>query len=561
MSDPIKSGEPEPDFNDIPEAVVQPRTQISIVWLIPMVAAVIGGWLAFKAISEQGPVVTITFRTAQGLEAGQTRIKYKEVEIGKVESIGLSQDLSRVVVTAKLVKGTEPYLTQNTQFWVVRARVSAGEVSGLGTLFSGAYIGIDPGKEGEPERNFKGLEKPPVLTADLPGRRFALKAVGLGSLDIGSPVYHRQIKVGRVIGYDLEKDAKTVTIQIFVDAPHDRLVRRNTKFWNASGLDMSVDAGGIRIKTESLVTLVLGGIVFETPAALEPDSPAVEDDVFILFTSREKIYEKSDARKEYFILLFTESVRGLTIGAPVELRGIEIGQVVGIKAEMDLDKMEHRIKVLIEIDPADLAIMGEPGSEKLKNLEKLVANGLRARLKTGNYLTGKLLVDFDFHPDAAPVSIVYGEKYAVLPTLPAQLQIYVARLDALLTTLEKLPLEQIGQDLKDTMAGADRLINSSEITQTIDELKQTLAQYRLLADNANTKLTPELESIIKDLDRTIQQVQSTVAGLNDVVSIDSPLYLELHQTLKEMAKAARSVNVMVDYLEQHPEAILKGKGN
>jgi paraquat-inducible protein B len=180
----------EPDLSNLPQAEVQRKKQISIVWLIPIVAVLIGGWLAYKGLSEKGPIVMISFESAEGLEAGKTKLRYKDVEIGLVESIRFNADLSRVLVTAELVKEAAPYLTENTRFWVVRPRVTASGVSGLGTIFSGAYIGMDPGKEGEPMRDFKGLEIPPVVTTGMPGRDFLLRANTLGSLDIGAPVYY-----------------------------------------------------------------------------------------------------------------------------------------------------------------------------------------------------------------------------------------------------------------------------------------------------------------------------------------------------------------------------------
>ena len=263
------------DDHKMPDAVVSTRRrQISIVWVVPLVALLIGAWLVYKAISEKGPTITIAFKSAEGLEAGKTKIKYKDVELGQVTEINLSSDLSHVVVTAELVKATENFLTANTRFWVVRARVAAGEVSGLGTIFSGAYIALDPGKTGLPASHFVGLETPPVVTTDLPGRPLHPEGLNPGLPGYRPPVYYRQIKVGQVVGYKLEEDGRAVTVKIFVNAPFDKFVYKNTRFWNASGLDVAVDASGIRVNTESIVTILIGGIAFDTPANLEPGGPA-----------------------------------------------------------------------------------------------------------------------------------------------------------------------------------------------------------------------------------------------------------------------------------------------
>ena len=302
----------KPELKGVPEPDIRTqKRRISIVWLVPLVALAIGGWLVYKAISEKGPTVTITFKSAEGLEAGKTKIKYKDVELGQVDSIELDDDLSQVIVKAELVKKAKNFLSENTRFWVVRARVAAGGVSGLGTLFSGAYIGLDPGKPGKPATHFKGLEVPPVVTADLPGSHFVLRAASLGSLNVGVPVYFRRIEVGQVVSYQLDEDGQAVTVKVFIHDPHHQLVRKNTRFWNASGLDVAIGADGIRVDTESFVTLMIGGIAFDTPANMEPGEPAEENEVFKLYKNRESISEKTYARKKRWLLHFDSGVRGL----------------------------------------------------------------------------------------------------------------------------------------------------------------------------------------------------------------------------------------------------------
>ncbi len=255
------------DARELPDAVVAPRKHwsVQLVWVIPIVAALIGGWLAFKAITERGPTITITFRTAEGLEAGKTKIKYKDVEIGQVTAITLAEDRKNVVVTAELTKQAESFLVEDTRFWVVRARIAGGQVSGLGTLLSGSYIGVDIGRSKEERRAFTGLDVQPIVTGDLPGRRFLLKADDHGSLDVGAPVYFRRLQVGEVVAGELDKDGKGVSFTIFVHAPYDEYVTQNTRFWNASGIDVSFDATGLNIRTQSLVSILVGGVAFQAP--------------------------------------------------------------------------------------------------------------------------------------------------------------------------------------------------------------------------------------------------------------------------------------------------------
>ncbi|MBW1980489.1 MAG: MCE family protein [Deltaproteobacteria bacterium] len=539
---------------DVPEAVVSSKRSFSIVWLIPLVAALIGGWLAYKAYTEKGPTITITFKTAEGLEAGKTKIKYKEVEVGTVENITLSKDLSHVVVTAELVKGAEKYLSAKTRFWVVRARVAAGKVTGLGTLFSGAYIGMEPVKGEEPVYSFKGLEIPPVVTSGEPGRSFLLRADRLGSLDIGSPVYFRQIKVGEVVSYKLDEDGRSVHIEVFVHAPHDQRVHSNTRFWNAGGIDLTVDANGIRLDTESFVSMMIGGIAFDTPMDLEAGGPVKEGHVFKLYKNRRSIYEKSYEDKRYFLLNFKGSVRGLSRGAPVEFRGIKVGKVVDIGLEYREQDVAFYIPVLIQIEPQRIRFIGEETMDPGSRLKKLVEKGLRAQLKTGSLLTGELYVDLDMHPDTPPVQLVKLQgRYPEIPTLPSPLEQITGRLTNIVAKLEKVPIEQIGSDLRDTVQGTRRLMTAPELLETVRALKATLVQTQQLAANVNNDLAPKVSSIL-------DQTEKAVAGVESAINSDSALQYELKRALKELARAAHSLSILADYLERHPDSLIFGKG-
>jgi paraquat-inducible protein B len=489
------------------QAVVQTKKGISIVWIVPLVAILIGGFLAYKAITEMGPTITITFESAEGLEAGKTKIKYKDVEVGQVKSIRLSDDLREVIVTADMVKDAKHYLSENTRFWVERARVAAGKVSGLGTLFSGVYIGIDPGEPGKAARSFKGLEKPPIVTTDLPGRHFMLKAETLGSLYIGSPIHFRQIKVGQIIAYELEKNGQAFDIKIFIHSPYHEHVRKNTRFYNASGLDVSLDASGIKINTDSFVSMMIGGIAFENPKDSGPSPAAMEGDTFRLFERREDIYKKTYAEKIRWLLHFEDTVRGLHVGAPVELKGINIGKVVDINLALNIDSMDFRIPVVIEVEPERIAITGNQTVDIKFGSEMLVEKGLRARLKPGSLLTGKFFIDLDIYPDDPPRKIVYGGKYPELPTIPTPIEEITRGITEIVEKLEELPLEQISNELRNTM----------------------------------------------------EQSQTTLVKLDRFLDAESPTGYELKRVLIELADAARNIRVLADFLERHPESLVFGK--
>jgi len=543
----------EPDLSDLPQADVQSKKQISIVWLIPVIAMLIGGWLAYKGLSEKGPMVIITFESAEGLEAGKTQVKYKDVKLGEVQSIRFNADLSRVIITAELVKEATPFLTENTRFWVVRPRVTASGVSGLGTLFSGAYIGMDPGKEGESARKFKGLEIPPVVTTGMPGREFLLRANTLGSLDIGAPVYYRQIQVGQVIGYDLEEEGKSLRVKIFINAPHDKLVRMNTRFWNASGFDLKLDASGLKLNTESLVTIMLGGIAFDTPTSLQAGGPPGDDQIFRLYETRESIFERIYTEKNHWVLHFSESIRGLTVGAPVEFRGIKMGQVVDIDAEFDQTTFTPRITVLIETEPQRWKVIGEGKVDAKTEIKALVAKGMRAQLKTGSLLTGQLYVELDFHPDAPKAQVKFRGEFPEVPTIPAPLQIITARVNSLLSKIETIPIEKIGKDLGATLHNVKSLTDSAELLQAVKALNETLQSTRQLVQNLDSNVAPAISS-------TLEQAQKTLVSVEGTLGKDSPMQHEIRRALKELGDAARSIRVLADYLERHPDALIYGKG-
>ncbi|MCU0670798.1 MAG: MlaD family protein, partial [Myxococcota bacterium] len=316
------------------EAVVETRSRPSIVWLIPVIAALVGGFVAWRAFSERGPEITITLASAEGLEAGKTEIKYKDVGVGLVENVELAKDLSGVVVHARMVKGAERWLTEQTRFWVVKPRVAGGQVSGLGTLLSGSYIGVDPVTEGARARSFVALEEAPLVTMSEEGRHFTLRSDRAGAIDVGAPVYFRRIAVGQVISSELDPKDDFVTTRIFVRAPYDQRVRVDSRFWNASGFDATVSADGVMIDTQSIVSVLIGGIAFDAPRG-EAAAVAEAERVFPLYDNRHAADERHYTNTVTWIVRFDQSVRGLTVGAPVEFRGIPIGQVTDVRIEFD----------------------------------------------------------------------------------------------------------------------------------------------------------------------------------------------------------------------------------
>ncbi|MDT8444896.1 MAG: MlaD family protein [Desulfuromonadales bacterium] len=531
-----------------PQAQIQTRRSFSIIWVVPIIALLIGGWMAIKAWSEKGPEITIIFESAEGLEANKTKIKFKDVEMGTVTEIRLKQDLSGVIVTAEMTRDAEDYLTEQSQFWIVRARVAAGEVSGLETLFSGAYIGCIPSKEGQPAREFVGFEKPPIVTTGLPGRHFILAAETLGSLDVGSPVYYRGIKVGQIVGYEFDADDESVNIRVFVSAPYHEKVMQNSRFWNVSGIDFTLDTEGIKVDTQSLVSIMLGGVAFDLPEHLESSQHADQDRVFKLYANHDDTKQKTYTVKRYYLMYFDQSVRGLSPGAPVEIKGIKLGEVLDVKLVLNSDEQSFRvaIRVMIEPERIDAEIQSRVPTAATESfadervlrddLETLVSKGLRAQLKTGNLLTGQLYVDLDFYPAASPAEVVIANGQRIFPTIPAPLEQIAQRVDNILDEFEKVPFEKIGKELREAI---------SALTLTLEEIKT-------ISGSVNQETLPRINTTLEDL-------QGTLRGIEATIGEDSALSYNAGKLTDEFLVAIRSLRSLLDYLEREPQALIFGK--
>jgi paraquat-inducible protein B len=519
MSEPIQ-GE---SVLDLPESNIQPRSTFSIVWIVPLVAILIGAWIGYKAWSEMGQKISITFKTAAGLEAGKTKIKYKNVEIGEVKSIHINHETEDVIVQAEMTKTIKPFLTDKTSFWVVRARINASGVSGLDTLLSGAYIGLDPSKEGEQTSEFEGLEIPPVITGKIPGKHFILHTKNLGSIERDVPVYYRKFSVGSVEEVKLDDNGESVTVRVFIKAPFDQWVNKTTKFWNASGVDFSLGADGIEVDSESLVSILIGGISFESTDLGTDSIVADNNSEFTLYKNHADSLKKDYTIGEKYVFNFTESVRGLKLGAPVYFRGIQVGEVTDIQLSFDMVNKTITVPVTVSIDYGRIARLGNAETAtqlvttRQSRVDYFIKQGLRGQLQTGSLLTGSLFVAMDFFPDAAPYVIDWTAEIPEFPTEPGTLG-----------------------ELK---------VHISSILKKVDDM---MTQVKELSYKLNHNLEPELSG-------TLQQAENTLVTIQDTLKNDSPLQQDLQIALREFTKAARSIKTLTDYLERHPESLIQGK--
>ena len=530
--------------NDTPQAetVVHTSRRLPMVWLVPVVAIAIGGWLIYHNWSVRGPTIDITFDNASGLEAGKTKLKLRDVDIGQVSDIRLGETPSFVVVRAEITKDAERFIRSDSQFWVVRPRVQGANVSGLGTLISGAYIAVKPGTGSEPQYAFEGLGTPPVGEGLQAGSHFELEAERRGNLSPGAPVYYRGIEVGEVTSVELVEQFERLSIGIFVESPHDKLVRQSTRFWNASGISMSVGADGVDVQVASLEALIRGGVAFETldDAAVQ----VAEHHRFRLFNDRDSIDDAAYSEKIRYVMYFDNSVRGLSVGAPVEFRGIRIGSVIKISVEFDQSEEAVRIPVIVDIEPERIEQMtGGGGDTELdrRSIESLIDLGLRAQLQTGNLLTGKLFVAFDFHPDAPPRYLGLHEQLPEIPTVTTVLGQFGESASAIMHKLEAMPLDELSRNLVGITDKLNTLLASKEIDKTLRESRRTAEKLADSVQKFEAEIIPRVDTVIKSYDE------------------DSPMYLELIDTLAELRAASAALGRLAEDIEREPEILLRGR--
>ena len=545
------------------EPVVTERGGLSLIWLIPLLTALIGAWLIVHTLTDQGPLVTITFRTAEGIEIDKTRVKYKNLGIGIVESVSFSHDFSRVEVRARLNKDAAQFLRRDTRFWVVRPTLSARGISGLGTLLSGSYIEIEPG-QGAAQSLFVGLESPPVVQSDMAGKRITLIARQLGSIDRGSPLHYQGIIAGEVLGHEMANDYRSVLIHAFVREPFDGLVRSNTRFWNSSGIDLSMGPDGVRLKTESVQSVLFGGIAFDTSDPQEAGDENTEGLVFTLHNDFKAIKDQSYTSKLRFVLFFEDSVRGLSVGAPVEFKGIKVGSVVDVRLEYEERNGAFRIPVLVELEPERIlergALMQRAPREAFQGMVK---RGLRARLQTGNLLTGQLFVDLLMQPKAPLRLAGAGRPEPELPTVRgANLDQTMVSAASVMAKIDSMDLVTMGTELHETLKGANTLLNGPQLQSALADLAVSLASLRSILRTVDSRAEPiaaNLEKALVAARAALEKSKTTMALVDGAIAPESPLYFHAVRLAQELAQTSRSLRNLVDMLERNPQALLLGK--
>ncbi len=540
------------------------RRRVSVVWAIPIVTALIGGWLVWTTLSQRGPLITISFQTAEGLTANQSHVRHKDVDMGVVEKVDLSPDMKRVILTVRMNREAEPLLTDKARFWVVKPRFFAGSFTGLQTLVSGAYIELQPSAaEGEAKREFVGLEDPPVMTSEVPGSTFMLKAARIGSLSLGSPIFFRDFTVGEVLGWDVSAMAESVTIHAFVRAPFDKYVHDNSRFWNASGISVQLGSNGVQVQFESLRALVLGGIAFETPADAVNTPVSVSRQEFPLYVTKEAADSALYARSAPLIAIFRGSVAGLQKGASVTLKGIKIGEVDDVTLEYDRESAAIVVPVRFAIEPGRISQAPSPSPDQVEaSLRALVHRGLRVRLESGSLITGQKQLSLELYPLAEPATLGRRGDAFVLPIYEDGGADVVSAATNLMSRLGSLPFEEIGKNLNGVLAGANALANDPQLKQAIASLQSTLVTTQTMFANINRGIEPALNrlpGIANGLDDAVKRTDRLIASMETGYGANSQVNRDIARLMVQLSDAARSIRVLADLLARHPEALIRGR--
>ncbi len=523
---------------------------LSPVWLIPLVALLIGLWLGVKSWQEKGQEIEISFNSAAGIEVGKTQVRLKDVPVGKVTRVVLSKDFSKVRVFASLDREISTHLSTGTRFWLVSPRISVAGISNLGTLVSGVYIVMDPGEPGYFASEFEGLNEPPAIESGTKGSQYLLRAETLDSVDIGSPVYFRQLKVGEVTGYKLSDDGDFVEIRVFIQAPHDKLVTNHSRFWNVSGFDMSLGADGVKAKMASIVSLLGGGLAFENVNAYENAQPARTNESFFLYADKESVLEGRYSQKYYYLLRFSHSVRGLHTGAPVEFRGIKVGEVVDV-ALSSIENSDKSLLVYVTLEPQRFNASIELSREKVDTVvEGMVRQGLRGQLKTDSLLTGSLFVDLAFENKLKAGAFVRTEKHSEIPTLDDPLDHLSKQVTEIAEKFNKIPTDKIGQDVAAAVSSLNKIIGALEKNNTADKVDGTFANLE--------KATQNLDKTLDQATQTLAQMRTTLKSLDSTLAPDSQLHFEIIEMLNSVTEAADSFDRIADHLKRYPDALIFG---
>ncbi|MCX8667252.1 MCE family protein [Acetobacteraceae bacterium B3987] len=507
-----------------------------------------------------GPRIVVSFDAADGIVPGQTQVKNKAVTLGVVQSVSLSPDMTHADVTIQM-SGIDPHiLNEHTRFWVVSPRINGASITGLDTLFSGAYIAMDPGKpgEGQYQDHFRGLEAPPGIRSDKPGSTYWLVSPSLESLGAGAPIFYRDVQVGEILGYTMPPGGEgPLLIKAFVKAPYDHYLRQDSRFWNVSGMQIGFGAGGMDIRLQSFQALLSGGVAFGRPdkVQVEDTPPALPNSVFHLYTTKE---DADNARYRHKVPVLTyvdTAVAGLTEGSKVTMFGLQVGQVTGVHLELGDKQHNPRVRVEMQLEPERVIADNELASAHKSNLlGTFVAEGMRASVQNVSFLTGEAMIALSFVHETGhePLKMQFENGVAVIPSQPGGMDSILQSVSTITDKISAMPLTQIGDHLNDILMHGDERLRSPEITRSLSALSGSLVALNRLLDHADEHL-PEL---LTNLNGTLAQARKMLSSYGG----NPDFRRNLEELIVQLTRMSRSFHLLADYLDHHPSSFITGRG-
>ncbi|AHD00893.1 intermembrane transport protein PqiB [Leisingera methylohalidivorans] len=519
---------PEPAQMDISAQRPSPWRNLSLVWLVPLAALAVSLGVAWKAYSDRGVLISITFKNASGIAANETTVRYRDVVIGQVENVGFAEDLSKVLVWVRIDKKIAPFLDQDAVFWVVRPEVSTRGISGLSTVLSGVYIeGAWDQDRGSPETSFEGADRPPLVQPGRGGQRITLRTNDGRMISEGAPVLFRGIEVGRLERPRLTVSGDSIVVDAFIEAPHDRRINSATRFWDSSGFSVSIGASGLSLDVDSIASLVAGGIEFDN--VFDGGRPVSSGAVFDIHTdeaaARRTAFARALTGGVAVSVAFGESVAGLTSGAAVQLGGVKVGEVSSLNAAIQSGSNEAEVRLIAELQ-LDPSLMGLPPgageAEVLDFLEQAAAGGLRARLAAAGLFSSELIVELVTLEDAEPAQFNRdAEPFPELPSAPSDLPDFTATAEGALERISELPVEELMAQAIATLASIEALASADSTRQTPVAAVALLEDTRALVADPETRALPgELRSAVADLRAILSELEQGRAVANLTTALE-----------------------------------------
>lgn len=530
------------------EANIKKRKGLSPVWIVPILAFAMGIWMLFQYVNSRGPEITLILPDASGIVAGKTEIKARNVTVGTITKVSLSENYDYIIAKAQMRKQAERMLKEDTQLWIVEPHIGASGISGLETLLSGSYIKLKPGLSETSKLEFEVLDLPPVAGPDTKGIRVVLTHTEANKLSVGEPVLHHGFTVGRVEKTSYDYENRLAKYQLFIFAPYDSLVFERTQFWLESGVDVKLNASGFNVKVGSLETVLTGGVAFDVPENIEAGAQMKTNlQEFKLFEDYTDVVEHKYSNFLHYVMLFEESVRGLSSGAPVEYRGVRIGTVETVPLPLPISgdgTLSKRIPVLIRIEVERVSeVLRQTNLSQFKQrLEYQIGQGLRGTLKTGNLVTGALFVDLDFYEDVDKDEIKEFLGYETIPVIAGGFAQIQRQVSEFLDKVNGLPIEDTIKSLNGTLNAARSTLNSADkVAKDLD----------VLLSDAETKQIPA------EMNQSLKQLQTTLASFDE----NSPMYQQLESAVAELEQVMQQLEPVLKKVNEKPNALVFGDDN